>query len=71
MTKRKLSVVKNSTSRQSYSLVSDGKSLLSTCFLHVAEGAVDVFFGDLRSVSLRDNKAKKTIGHFIYGRRQR
>lgn len=59
------------TSRESYSLVSNGKTLLNTCYLHVAESAVEVFFQDLRSVSIKANHLKgKTIGHYIYGRRQ-
>lgn len=59
------------TQRKSFSLVSEGKTILNTPFQHIAEGCVDVFFSDLRSVSLKANHLKgKTIGHFIYGRRQ-
>lgn len=53
-----------------FSVKSDGKTLLTTPFLHLAERVAEDFFADQRSVSIRDNAAGKTVAHFIYGHRQ-
>lgn len=66
-----LKVVKNAKRRESYSLISQGKTLMNSPFKNVVEQSVGLFFGDLRSVSMKANHQQgKTVAHFIYGRKQ-
>lgn len=57
--------------KQTWTLLSEGKSLLSTPFRHVAEEAVLIFFGELKGVQLRDNMTNKNVQRWIYGRKQK
>ncbi len=68
---RKPKVVKTPRKKQTYSLRSQGETLLNTQFKKVATGCATEYFGDLRSVSMIDNVTGKTVQLFIYGRAQK
>jgi len=56
--------------RPTYSVKLKGRAELTTPRQDLALWAAQSFFSDERSVSVTDNAARKTVAHFIYGRRQ-
>lgn len=66
-----LKVVKNTKVRKAtYSLRSEGETLLKTQFRTLAEQVAGTYFADVRSVSMIDNSTGKTVGRWNYGHRQ-
>ena len=59
------------TKRKSYTLRSGQKTLMTTPFEWLAHQVAQTHFHDLRSVSVRDNAAGKSIQLYVYGRPQR
>ena len=61
---------KTPTRAPTFSVKSEGKTLMTSPFLPLCRRVVENFFDDMRSVSIRSNADGKTVAHYIYGRIQ-